>query len=52
MGQAQSGSTELKVKSSTTLETLPEDVAGIIAEEIKSWADVTGDLKRREKARR
>lgn len=44
-------STEVAVKPPTTLENIPEDVAGIIAEQIQGWAGLKEILlkeKRRE----
>ena len=53
MNQDQSASTELTIKSSITLETIPEDIAEVIAEIIKSWATIIeGNLERREKERK
>lgn len=52
MNQDQPASTELTIKTPITLETIPEDVAEIIAAKIKAWAKVEGDLEQREKARK
>ena len=51
MNQDQTTS-EVSVKTPTTLENIPEDIAGIIAEQIQGWATVEGDMDEREKARR
>lgn len=52
MDQDQSASNELTVRTPITLETIPEDVAEIIAANIKAWAKVGGTLEQRERARK
>ena len=52
MDQDHSASTEVTIKTPTSLENIPEDVAEIIAEQMQGWARIEGDLDEREKARR
>lgn len=52
MDQEQYTSTQITFKDPTTLETIPEDVAVIIAEHVKSWADIDANLDQKEKAKR
>lgn len=52
MDQEQITTTEVAIKTPPTLESIPEDIAGIIAEQIQGWATVEGDMDEREKARR
>lgn len=52
MDQEQYTSTQVAFKDPTTLETIPEDVAVIIAELVKSWADIDGNLEQKDKAKR
>lgn len=39
-------------QTQTTLDTIPEEVATLIAEKIRDWAKVDGNLNEREKAAR
>lgn len=52
MHQDQLTAAEIAIKTHTTLETIPEDVASIIASNIQSWAEIEGDLDQRDEARR
>ena len=52
MDQDQSAATKLTIKSPTTLENIPEDVASTIAGFIKNWAEIEGSLEAKENARR
>lgn len=52
MDQDQIASTEIAIKTPPALEDIPEDIAVLIADSIKGWARIEGDLDEREKARR
>lgn len=45
-------SSDVALKKTGTLDTIPDDVAAIIAEKIKAWAEIEGSPEEREKATR